>query len=70
MKNGTLFYDADTKRMDICFEDGSTFGGLHCGTTFDVLIDGRWVPTRIEMSDQWYLIGVKQECSPGLRVRA
>ena len=29
---------------------------LYCGVTFGALIDGRWMPTRIEFSSDWYLV--------------
>ena len=35
----------------------------------DVNINGKWVPTRIEMGDDWYLVGVKTDSLPGLTVR-
>lgn len=44
-------------------------GGLHCGTGMDVLIDGEWIPTRIELSDDWYLVGIKTDKIEGLVVR-
>lgn len=68
-KCGRLFYNVNTDRMDICFEDGSTAGGLHCGDCFLALIDGDWVRTRIEMSDHWYLVGAKDQELPGLIVK-
>lgn len=69
MQKGRLFYDAYTGRMDILFDDGHLHGGLHCGETFDVFLNNQWIPTRIEMSDDWYLVGVKPESLPGLEVR-
>ena len=42
---------------------------IACGECFDVLIGSRWVPTRIEMDDRWYLVGVKTDQLAGLRVR-
>ena len=35
---------------------GGFGGGLRCGEYLDVLIDGEWVPTRIEMRDGWFLV--------------
>lgn len=68
-KQGTLFYDPVSERMDIRFGLESYYGGLHCGTGMDVLIDGEWVPTRIELSDDWYLVGIKTDKIEGLVVR-
>jgi len=67
---GILFYDASTERMDILYDDGTREGGLHCGTTFEVKVNGKWIPTRIEMSDDWYLVGIKNMSSlEGIQVR-
>ena len=35
----------------------------------DVKINGRWVPTRIEMGNDWYLVGVDVDNLVGLIVR-
>lgn len=69
MKQGSLFYDPSSKRMDIRFGLESYYGGLHCGTGMDVLIDGKWVPTRIELGEDWYLVGIKTDNISGLVVR-
>ena len=45
------------------------YGGLHCGETFDVMVGGRWRPTRIEMAENWYLVGIHADDLSGLRVR-
>ena len=55
--------------MDIRFSLKSYYGGLHCGETFDVKINGKWVPTRIEMGRSWYLVGIKTDDLVGLIVR-
>lgn len=44
-------------------------GGLHCGTCMDVLVGGKWKPTRIEMGEDWYLVGIRTDELAGLRVR-
>ena len=44
-------------------------GTLRCGTTMDVQLNGKWVPTRIEMADDWYLVGVRTDNIAGLTVR-
>ncbi len=69
MKQGVLVYDESSDRMDIRFGLEEYYGGLHCGTTMDVFIQNRWVPTRIEMADDWYLVGIKTDALTGLRVR-
>lgn len=69
MKQGTLVVDAESGRMDIRFSLDHYYGGLHCGTRMDVLINGEWIPTRIEMSDDWFLFGIETESITGLTVR-
>ena len=69
MKQGTLVMDTNTGRMDIRFSLDEYYGGLRCGTTMDVQLNGKWVPTRIEMADDWYLVGVRTDNIAGLTVR-
>lgn len=69
MWQGSLFYDPSSERMDIRFGLESYYGGLHCGTGMEALIDGEWVPTRIELGDDWYLVGIKTDNIAGLVVR-
>ena len=69
MKQGVLIYDNESGRMDIRFGLDDYYGGLHCGMTMEALIDGKWIPTRIEMSDDWYLVGLSQYRLPGMTVR-
>lgn len=58
-KEGSLEYSPETARFHVCDKE------LHCGDSVEVCVrqggpDGilRWIPTNIEMSDRWYLIGV------------
>ncbi len=69
MKIGTLVLQRDIGRMDIRFSLNDYYGGLHCGETFDVKINGRWIPTRIEMGNDWYLVGIDTDDLVGLIVR-
>ena len=69
MKKGILIYDSSTNRFDVLYEEGNSYGGLHCGTTMEVLINDEWIPTRIEYGNDWYLVGVQKESLPGLQVR-
>ena len=74
MKNGVLIYNKDLQRMDIQFAGGKYYGGLHCGECFDVLINNKWFPTRIEYgisnNNGWYLIDVDKHIDlQGLKVR-
>lgn len=69
MRQGVLIYDHDTDRMDIRFDLDDYYGGLHCRTSMEVFVNNKWVPTRIEINDQWYLVGIKTGNLIGLRVR-
>ena len=42
-------------RSDILFENGTLYGGLHCGECFSVLLD-QWYPVRLEYQEDWILI--------------
>ena len=69
-KQGVLVYDFQQERIDIRFGLEEYYGGLHCGETLDVLIDGKWIPTRIEKAADWFLVGIGENISlPGLTVR-
>lgn len=69
MKEGVLVFDKSTGRYDIRFNIDEYYGGLHCGDCFEVLINNEWKPTCIEMSNEWYLVGIKTTNLLGLRVR-
>ena len=66
---GVLVYNKEMDRIDIRFDLDDYYGGLHCGQCFDVMVGGRWVPTRIEMARTWYPVGIKTDNLVGLRVR-
>jgi len=71
-ERGTMQYNFGQNRYGIW--DGKAYDwfieGLHCGMCFDVFYGGRWVPTRIEMADDWYLVGLPRDVEMrGLRVR-
>ena len=53
----------------VLYEEGNSYGGLHCGTALAALINDEWIPTRIEYGNDWYLVGVQKESLPGLQVR-
>lgn len=56
-------------QTQIRFDLESFYGGLHCGECFDVKVKNVWVPVRIEMGDDWYLVGLNVSRLDGLRVR-
>jgi hypothetical protein len=62
MKIGCLIWDSNAQRPDIKYQDGTYYGGLHCGNTLDALIRNEWQPTRIEYcmsTDTWFLAGIE-----------
>ena len=69
MRQGALTLDAQTGRMDIRFDLEDYYGGLQCGERMEVLIDGDWIPARIEMGSGWCLTGIKTDRLEGLIVR-
>lgn len=69
LREGSLFYDPESGRYDIRFGLESYYGGLHCGECFDVKVQDRWVPVRIEMDEEWYLVGLPNIRLDGLLVR-
>ena len=71
MRQGTLVPDYRTGRMDIRFSPAEYYGGLHCGETMEILMNGQWEPTRIEMDfeREWYLVGIACDDLIGLTVR-
>lgn len=68
-RKGTLFYDKGSGRYDIWFGIESYYGGVHCGECFDVKVKDVWVPVRMEMDDDWYLVGMPRTRLDGLTVR-
>lgn len=66
---GNLFYDAKSGRYDIRFGMDFYYEGLLCGECFDVKVEDTWVPVRIEMDDEWYLVGLPNVRLDGLTVR-
>lgn len=71
MRQGVLVPDNETGRMDIRFSPEEYYGGIHCGECMDVLLNGVWEPTRMEMGfdRNWYLVGIKCDDLVGLIVR-
>ena len=68
MKQGALIFDERSDRYDIRFDLADYYGGLHCGETFDVMVGGRWKPTRIEYGANWYLVGIRADDLSGVGV--
>ncbi|MDU3307498.1 MAG: DUF5348 domain-containing protein [Lachnospiraceae bacterium] len=59
MREGRLGYNSSSERYGILLSDLWIDTGLHCGECQQILLDGRWVQTRMEMDAErnWYLVG-------------
>lgn len=68
-KEGALWFNKASGRYDIRFSLEEYYGGLHCGECFDVKTEKGWIPVRIEMADDWYLVGLPNIKLDGLIVR-
>lgn len=68
-REGALWYDKESGRYDIRFGLEEYYGGLHCGECFDVKVEGKWIPVRIEMNEDWYLVGLPNVKLDGLIVQ-
>jgi integrase len=66
---GAMIFDPEIDRMDIRFDNLHFYGGLHCGTPLEVLLNNQWVPTRIEKATDWFLVGLSGLSLNGLRTR-
>ena len=55
---GRLGYNGTTDRYGLLVSDLWEHDGFHCGDGLEVMVDGEWIPTRIEMSidREWYLV--------------
>lgn len=71
-KEGRLSYNHKTKRYSFLLSD-LWEKDFHCGNHLQVLLDGKWIDTRIEMDmqERWYLTGINKTGTEleGLRVR-
>ena len=62
MVEGRLGYNADNDRYGLLVSDLWQHDGFHCGETLEVMVDGKWTQSRMEMSwtptgGEWYLVG-------------
>lgn len=72
-KEGRLGYNPRNKRYGLLISDLWEKDGFHCGNQMQVLLDGEWTDTRIEMDmqERWYLTGINKTGKEleGLKVR-
>ncbi len=59
MKQGRLGYNSSNERYGLLSSDLWIDTGFHCGEGLEVLVDDKWVQTRMEMNlaREWYLVG-------------
>lgn len=60
MREGRLGYNSSNGRYGILSSDLWIDTGLHCGECLEVLVDDKWVPTRMEMNlaREWLSKGI------------
>ena len=58
-KQGRLGYNSSNNRYGLLASDLWIDTGFHCGEGLEVLVDDKWVRTRMEMNParEWYLVG-------------
>ena len=59
--HGILIFNGD--RPDIAFEDGSLYGGLHCGDCLRCYEDG-WMDVRLEYGEDGWVFVFHGNCLP------
>ena len=62
MTEGRLGYNSDNDRYGLLVSDLWQHDGFHCGETLEVMVDGKWIQSRMEMAwtpagGEWYLVG-------------
>ena len=59
MITGRLGYNCANDRYGLLVSDLWEHDGFHCGECLEIMIDGKWQKTRMEMAVdcQWYLVG-------------
>lgn len=61
---GRLGYNSQNERYGLLVSDLWEHDGFCCGERLEVLVDGEWVKTRMEMAwesdgNKWYLVGTQ-----------
>lgn len=72
MMQGKLFYDRSCGRYNFYYMDEGIemdYEGIHCGEVFEFKVNGVWVPARVEICDDWYLVGLPGVKLEGMEVR-
>lgn len=58
MMAGRLGYNSENGRYGLLVSDLWEDMGFHCGECLEVMVDGKWVKTRMKMSaeQKWYFV--------------
>lgn len=70
--DGRLGFNEENGRYGLLVSDLWENDGFHCGESLQVLIDGKWFDTRMEMAadQEWYLSGTSYKGDlDGVKVR-
>ena len=54
---GVLTFNPDNERYGLSVDGRMEYYGFHCSEPLEVMVDGKWVQTRMDMDSQngWYL---------------
>ena len=57
LREGYLGYNEICQRYGLLVSDLFEKQGFHCGEPLEICVNGRWIPTRMEMTPDgtWYL---------------
>lgn len=56
---GQLGFNSENGRYGLLVMDLWEIDGFHCGEALDIQVNGKWIPTHMEMTadGEWYLAG-------------
>lgn len=54
MRDAQMRYNPHTDRWTV--QSNEQEYGLHCGETFDLVLEGQLYPCRLEMAETWYVV--------------
>lgn len=76
IKEGRMGYNSQNDRFGLLINDLWEIEGFHCGEAIDILVNGEWLHTRVEMQREkgkniWYLVDTpyKGDDLEGLHIR-
>ena len=70
MRVGRLKHTLANDRYGIWWDNDWFHPGLHCGECLEVMLEGHWVRTRVDMAEYFYLVGTPyRKCLENILVR-